>query len=140
MAQDFSPVGIAIRTVVMAPKQKAMAGIGSVVKHGKNWRARIQVHKRKANGPQRATRAAAQVDLDGARQMTTRAEIPEFFLSLRSSVTQSAAVVAIKRRREIAAKKASSECKPQPRPKEHDLYAVIVEQGIQNIPDSPWVS
>ena len=37
-------------------------------------------------------------------------------------------------------KKASEERKPQPRPKEHDLYAMIVEQGIHHIPDSPWAS
>ena len=45
---------------------------------------------------------------------------------------------ATKRRREAASKKASEQGKPEPRPKEHDLYAVIVEQGFQNTPDQPW--
>ena len=45
---------------------------------------------------------------------------------------------ATRRRREASAKKASEQGKPEPRPKEHDLNAVIVEQGFQNTPDDPW--
>ena len=75
----------------MAPRQKAISDLGCVALHGNRWRARIHLNSRNAEGPLRATQAEAQVDLDGARQLTTRAEIPEFMASLHSCDTQPAA-------------------------------------------------
>ena len=65
----------------MAP-QKPISKFGAVAAHGNGWRTRIQIGDRKVDGPQRATRAEAQVDLDAARQCESRDAMSKFLTSL----------------------------------------------------------
>ena len=47
-------------------------------------------------------------------------------------------VEAVRKRRELAEKKASGEGKPEPRATELDIYTIIVRQDFRNTPDDPW--
>ena len=62
----------------MAPKLKAIAELGAVELHGIGWRARVKDGGVSTRGPQRATRAEAQVDLDRARQSSSRGDMSTF--------------------------------------------------------------
>ena len=62
--------------------QKPISKFGAVAANGNGWRTRIQIGDRKVDGPQRATRAEAQVDLDAARQCESRDAMSKFLTSL----------------------------------------------------------
>ena len=59
----------------MAPPCKSTEQLGSVAAHGNGYRARVKVDGKRCDGPQRATRAEAQADLDRARMCKSRAEM-----------------------------------------------------------------
>ena len=59
----------------MAPPCKSTEQLGSVASHGNGYRARVKVDGKRCDGPQRATRAEAQADLDRARKCKSRAEM-----------------------------------------------------------------
>ena len=67
-------------------KQKQMSDFGAPVANGNGWRARIQIDGRKVDGPQRATRVEAQVDLDRAPQCASRNEMSKFLIKLAQDV------------------------------------------------------
>ena len=70
----------------MAPKLKAIAELGAVERNGIGWRARVKDGGVSTLGPQRATRAEAQVDLDRARQSSSRSDTSTFLVSLAQQV------------------------------------------------------
>ena len=65
----------------MAPPHKSVAELGTVAEHGNGWRARVKLDGQYRDGPQRATCAEAQADLDAARQCTSREEMSKFLTS-----------------------------------------------------------
>ena len=65
----------------MAPPHKSVAELGTVSEHGNGWRARVMLDGQYRCGPQRATCAEAQADLDAARQCTSREEMSKFLTS-----------------------------------------------------------
>ena len=65
----------------MAPPHKSVAELGTVGEHGNGWRARVTLDRQNRYGPQRATCAEAQADLDAARQCTSREEMSKFLTS-----------------------------------------------------------
>ena len=66
----------------MAPKQKAIAELGALARHGNGWRVKVKVGQQQRNGPTHPTRAAAQADLDAAQQCTSRNEMLTFLTTL----------------------------------------------------------
>ena len=65
----------------MAPTLKAVANLGSVCENGCGWRARVKMQGRYTDGPQRATHAEAQADLDKARECSSRTNMKVFLAS-----------------------------------------------------------
>ena len=65
----------------MAPSRKSLVTLGSLARVN-GWRARVNVHGKACDGPQRQVRAEAQADLDRARQCTSRAEMKTYLVSL----------------------------------------------------------
>ena len=59
----------------MAPKQKTTAELGTIVPNGNGWRVKVKIGQQQGNGPTHPTHAAAQADLDAARQCTSREEM-----------------------------------------------------------------
>ena len=66
----------------MPPRAKSIADFGAVAAHGNGWRARLQLDRKKVDGPQRSERAEAQEDLDRARQCNSRSDMKKYLESL----------------------------------------------------------
>jgi hypothetical protein len=73
-------------------QQKQIADFGAPAANGNGWRARIQIDGRKVDGPQRATRVEAEVDLDRARQCASRDEMSKFLISLAQELRKNSGV------------------------------------------------
>ena len=60
--------------------------LGMVVKVGHAWKALVTAHYRTRAGPQRDTQAAAQADLETARQRASRLEMESFPVAIANEI------------------------------------------------------
>ena len=70
----------------MAPKERPISELGSVVTHGNGWRARVLIDGKQIIGPQRATKKEAGADLALARQRASRDEFAQCLQEMRAAV------------------------------------------------------
>ena len=70
----------------MAPKERPISELGSVLTHGNGWRARVQIDGKQIVGPKRATKKEAEADLALARQSTSRDEFVQCLQEMLATV------------------------------------------------------
>ena len=85
----------------MAPKQKTTAELGTLAPHGNGWRVKVKIGQQQGNGPTHPTRAAAQADLDAARQCTSREEMLTFLTTLSQQVLTTSEVPQMRRNSDV---------------------------------------
>ena len=85
----------------MAPKQKTTAELGTLAPYGNGWRVKVKIGQQQGNGPTRPTRAAAQADLDAARQCTSREEMLTFLTTLSQQVLTTSEVPQMRRSSDV---------------------------------------
>ena len=85
----------------MAPKQKTTAELGTIVPNGNGWRVKVKIGQQEGNGPTHLTRAAAQAELDAARQCTSREEMLTFLTTLSQQVLTTSEVPQMRRNSDV---------------------------------------
>lgn len=98
----------------MAPKQKPIEELGTVVQNGNGWRACVKIGAANTYGPTRATEEDAWTDIRRARGEKSREDMQAFLETVKIAETAEAPAAAISQKR----KKQSSHGKPISQPQE----------------------